>query len=148
MYRSHNRQPTVLLHVQPLPSASTITEPSKHFALWSHNQTYKPPHPRRLSCSWRSFAILSLRRPELGPRPHHVGFVADTVDNGTGFSPVLQFSPVSIIPQILYTSASRDTFPEELRCPARYEYVFRKISKNETSVIFFLQLHLAYLISV
>jgi len=114
---------TVLLNVQPLPSTSSITEPSKHFALWSHSQAYASPPVGCHVCGGHSEATSR-------------GICGGHRDKGKGFSPVLQFSPVSTIPPILHTSASRNMFPAEHRCPARCEYVFRKISRNQKSEIF------------
>jgi hypothetical protein len=45
-------------------------------------------------------AGFSPRRPGFAPRSVHVGFVVDRVAVGQGFSRVLRFSPVYIIPQL------------------------------------------------
>jgi hypothetical protein len=47
-------------------------------------------------------SILS-KRPLFGPRSVHGSFVVDRVTPGQVFLPVLQFSPVSIIPPTLHT---------------------------------------------
>jgi hypothetical protein len=51
----------------------------------------------------RLVAGLSPRRPGFDPRSVHMGFVVDKVALGLVFLPVLQFSPVSIIPPMLHT---------------------------------------------
>jgi hypothetical protein len=55
------------------------------------------------SCGRRFLAGPSPRRPPLDPRPVHVTSEMDVVALGQFFLPVLQFSPVSIIPPMLHT---------------------------------------------
>jgi hypothetical protein len=49
-----------------------------------------------------SVAVLSPSRPGFDPRPVCVRFVVDNEALGQVFLPVLQFSPVSIIPSMLH----------------------------------------------
>jgi hypothetical protein len=48
-------------------------------------------------------AILNKRGHGFDPRPAHVRFVVNKLALEKGFRPVLQFSPVSIIPPMLHT---------------------------------------------
>ena len=61
-----------------------------------------------LALTWlrQSVAGFSPRRCDFSSRPVNVGFVVDKVAVGMVFLPVLQISPFSVIPQMLYTYSS------------------------------------------
>lgn len=56
-----------------------------------------------MPCLRRFVAGLSRQRPWLDPRSIHVEFMVDNMALGHVFLPVIQFSPVSIILQMLHT---------------------------------------------